>query len=106
MRFELFAQANDPAFQAGMLVGILIALFVCASIPIAVGASKKQPVLGVVGGVCAGGTAFLFGCLGGLPVALVFVFIILAIGSPQQPPPPRYRDDDDFEPPPENDRPR
>lgn len=99
------AQANDPAFQAGMVIGIIIAVLVSGSIPIAVGISKKQPVIGAIGGVCAGGTAVLFGCLGGLPVALAFVVAIVLVAGGQKPPRRSYDDDDDFDPPYDDDRP-
>jgi hypothetical protein len=100
MDFDLFAQANNnAAFQAGRMVGIILAVLICASIPIAVGNSKGQPVLGVIGGILAGGAAVLLGCLGGLPMALVFVIIILVVGgsTPKRRPSRRreYDDDDD-----------
>lgn len=81
MELELFANTNSQAYQAGLMIGIMIAVLISASIPISVGAKKGQPVLGLIGGICAGGTALFFGCLGGLPVAGVFAVIIMAVGS-------------------------
>lgn len=101
MELELFAQfkqgnANNQAFFAGMVIGIIFAVILCASIPISYGFKKGQPVLGLVGGVCAGGSAVVLGCLLGLPVALVFVLIIYAVSGNQQP---RYkrRNYDDYD---------
>jgi hypothetical protein len=96
--FELFAAPNAGAQQAGFWIGVLIAAAISASIPIAFGSSKGQPILGAIGGVCAGGAAFLFGCLGGLPVAAVFCIIIFAVssgGSSKRRRRPRYDPDED-----------
>ncbi len=111
MELELFAQmrqqgnANNQAMFAGMVIGIIIAVIVCASIPISVGFARGQPVLGLVGGVCAGGGAVILGCLLGLPVALVFVIIIFAVSGNQSKPRYKRRNyneyDDDYD-----DRPR
>lgn len=120
MDLELFAQvarnnANNAAFQAGFkigfVIGIILVVLICGGIPIAVGLSRRRPVLGIIGGVasvCAG--LLFFGCLTGLPTALVFVAIILALGEPGQKKRRRktyddydydFRDDDD-----DYDRPR
>ena len=109
MDLELFAQfarqnVNNPAFRAGLIVGIIFAVLISGGIPIAVGSSRGHPVLGLVGGVFAGGVAVFLGCLGGLPVVLVFVAIILALGDPPRKKRSRktddnfdydFRDDDD-----------
>jgi len=82
---ELLAQigggANDQARQAGMLVGIIMAVVISASIPLAVGLSRGQPLLGVLGAICAIPAAFLLGCLGGLPVAGLFTVIIMSVSG-------------------------
>lgn len=82
-----------------MVIGIIFAVILCGAIPISVGANKGQPVLGVIGGVCAGGTAVLFGCLGGLPVAGLFCVIIMAVAgsSSGRPKYGRRRDYDDYD---------
>ncbi len=99
--FDLFAQnnaADAAAFQAGQMIGIVIAMVLCFAIPLSVGISKGQPILGVVGGILAGGSAFPCGCLLGLPVAGVFVAIILATAQPAKAPRRRDRyDDDDYD---------
>jgi hypothetical protein len=83
MELELFAQINpnSDAYKAGQLLGIVIAMLLSALIPIAFGASRGQAVLGVIGAVCAVPAAFFLSCLGGLPVALLFVGIIAAVSS-------------------------
>jgi hypothetical protein len=75
---ELFAQVNQnsDAYKAGQVVGVIFAILLSAAIPIAYGASRGRTVLGIVGGVCAAPAALLLGCLGGLPVAFLFVGII------------------------------
>jgi hypothetical protein len=79
----LFAQQqNDAAFQFGMMIGIMFAIVMCASIPLVYGINRRHPVAGTVGAVFSGGTAFLFGCIGGLPMALVFVGIIACLPEP------------------------
>ena len=69
---ELFAQmrqaANNPAFQVGMIVGIVLAVVLSAGIPLSLGIGRGQPVVGVIGAVCSGGMAVILGCLGGLSV--------------------------------------
>jgi hypothetical protein len=83
---ELFAQfnqnANPAAFRAGLVIGIIIAVVVCGSIPLVLGLSRGQPVIGVIGALITAVTSGLFGCLGGLPMASVFVVIVLVMGKP------------------------
>ncbi|MBN9523368.1 hypothetical protein J0H58_33455 [bacterium] len=81
MPLALFAQANNAAFQAGQVFGIIIAVIVSASIPISFGASRGQPVIGAIGAVFSGGAAVLLGCVGGLPVAGLFCLIILMVSN-------------------------
>lgn len=101
---ELLAQAgrggNDQAYQMGVLVGIIVATIISAGIPLAVGISRGQPLLGVFGAICAVPAALLLGCLGGLPVAGLFTVIIMAIptkdssGRKRSRRRPRYDEDD------------
>lgn len=107
MDLELFAQvarnnANNAAFQAGFkigfVIGIILVILICGGIPIAVGLSRRRPFIGIIGGVvsvCAG--LLFFGCLTGLPTALVFVAIILALGEPGQKKRRRKTYDDDYD---------
>ena len=104
---ELLAQNNGvdaAAFQAGQAVGIVLAMIICFAIPFGVGMSRGQPVIGTVGGLLAGGSAFPCGCLLGLPIAGLFVVIILLTTSSTSNSRrrteddydrDRYRDDDD-----------
>jgi hypothetical protein len=106
MVLELFAQANpnDAAFKVGQIIGIIIAMLLSVSIPISFGASRDQLGLGIVGGVCAAPAALFLGCLGGLPVALLFVGIIAAVTSgggtrkkKRKKKPRQYDDEDDYD---------
>ena len=83
MPFELFAQnqANQDDFNFGVKVGIAIAMVICASIPIVVGYLKGQSFIGIIGGIVSGVSALFLGCLLGLPMACVFVIIIMAMGD-------------------------
>ena len=85
MFLELFAQAGGKAEvdarQAGMVVGVVLAVIICFAIPISVGVMKKHPIVGLIGSFCTIPAAILLGCLGGLPVAAVFVVIILVMGD-------------------------
>jgi hypothetical protein len=77
MVLELLAQMSPKdERQFGFMIGVIFAILVCSAIPIAIGLQKNQPVLGIVGAVCAAGSAFVAGCCLGLPVAAVFVIII------------------------------
>jgi len=76
---------NDPAFQAGMVAGIVLAVIICATIPISVGVKRGHPIIGLIGSVFTIPAAILLGCLGGLPVAAVFVVIILVMGDGNAP---------------------
>jgi len=71
MLWAQFAPGNKPA-PAFLIIGILIAVAICGAIPIVVGYVCQKIPLGVIGGVCSGGTAILLGCLGGLPMAFLF----------------------------------
>jgi hypothetical protein len=101
MTLELLAAVdpNNPAYKAGFMVGIAIAVIISASIPIAVGKARNQVALGAIGAVFAGIMGFLFGLVGGLPTAGVFSLIIVVAGAPQSTRRRRRRsdDDDDYE---------
>jgi hypothetical protein len=95
MAFELFAAmtAQDER-QFGWMIGVTFAVIVCSAIPTAIGLQKNQPVLGVIGGVCAAGSAFVAGCCLGLPVAGVFVVIINLVANMNDSQARRQADDD------------
>ena len=93
---------NDAELMAAG-IGALLAAVICGSIPITQGIAQRLPVLGVILGVFTGGIAFLTGCCGGLPTALICCGI-LAFASQMMPPPmssmpqmaqPMYDDDYD-----------
>lgn len=95
-----------------MIIGIVIAVLISASIPLSVGFNRGQPALGIIGAICAIPAAILLGCLGGLPVAAIFTIIIMALSSNKsagkkrrKKPRPRYDDEEDDEEE-EEDRPR
>src|SRR4051812_7213252 len=83
----MFAQAppNNAAYLAGAIVGGLFAGAVSGLIPLLVGIAKKQVPLGVGGMVFCTLCGPVLGCLRPLPVALVFMTIIL-VTAPKAPP--------------------
>ncbi len=83
MPIELFAQnqAEQDEIKFGVKVVIAIAMVICAGIPFVLGIVKSQPVIGIVGGIFSGISALFLGCLGGLPMACVFIIIIMAMGD-------------------------
>jgi hypothetical protein len=83
MALELFAQINPngDAYRVGQLVGLIVAVVICAVIPISFGARRDQALLGIIGAVCTLPGSFLFGCLGGLPIALFFVAVIAIVNN-------------------------
>jgi uncharacterized membrane protein len=106
MSVPLFAPVDDQAFAVGVVIGLIIVTVLCGALPVAIGTNKGQPALGWIGGAISGVMGFLFGIIGGLPTALVFVAIICAVGSNQptrrrRPRYDDYEDDDD-----DDDRPR
>jgi hypothetical protein len=109
--FMLFAQAppNQNAMMIGWVIGVVFIVVVSGAIPLVVGIIRKQPVLGIVGGFFSAIAAFVLGCIGGLPVAAIFVGIIFAIGEPDSKRKERRRpkkyDEDDYDDD-EDDRPR
>lgn len=82
---NLFAQvnANSQAFQFGLIIGAMFAMTVCGAIPLVQGLRYNRPVAGLIGAVVTAGVAFLGGCLGGLPTAIVFAIVIYAMGKPE-----------------------
>lgn len=83
MPFELFAQnqTDQDAFKAGVRIVIAIAVVICAAIPVVLGYFKGQAIIGIIGGILSGVTAIFLGCLGGLPMACVFIIIIMSMGD-------------------------
>ncbi len=83
MPFELFAQQNqaDQDFKNGVLIGTAIAMVISAGIPIVTGLIKGRAFIGIIGGLISGISALFLGCLLGLPMACVFVIIIMAMGD-------------------------
>jgi hypothetical protein len=71
MLWAQFQPRNKPE-AIGFVIGIIIAVVISGAIPIIVGFVCQKIPLGLIGGVVSGGTAILLGCLGGLPMALLF----------------------------------
>jgi hypothetical protein len=88
---------NNQAFQAGLIIGIIIAVIVSSSIPLSVGMKRGHPVLGTIGALFSGAIAVPFGCLGGLPMAGLFAVIIMCLPKPDSGRRRRRRRDDDYE---------
>ena len=77
----LIAQSSSTS-DAGMLwaiLGIMLAVIVCATIPFMAGASQGKVLLGIVGALITIPAAGLLGLFGGLPVAVVCAGIIALI---------------------------
>jgi hypothetical protein len=72
------AVAKD-SFMLGAIIGTAIAVTVCSGIVFATGVSQKKVMLGVVGALIAVPVAAMFGCLGGLPTAVVLSVLITII---------------------------
>jgi hypothetical protein len=107
---ELLAQfnragnnANNQAFMAGALLGHLIAIVLCFTLPLVAGVYRGQPALGVFGAVVSAGAAIPFACLSGLPVALTFVVVFLTQCDPK---PKRARRRNTYDDDEDDDRPR
>jgi hypothetical protein len=78
MGFDLLA---ITAYEAGRVFGFILGVLICGGIPISYGFNKGQPIIGLVGGVVSAALVYPFGCVGGLPMALVFVVIITVMES-------------------------
>jgi hypothetical protein len=72
---------QSDAYQAGRLVGGLLVVLICAAIPVVVGITRGQAILGWVGGAITAVLALLFHFFGGLPAALVCSVAIAAVAS-------------------------
>lgn len=84
----VFAQASSLAQDGRMLGSILgtaIAVVVCAGIVFMTGVSQKKVTLGIIGSLIAVPAASMFGCLGGLPTAVVLAVVITLIPRFEQP---------------------
>ena len=71
----------DKAYQAGAIVGALIAGVLSGSIVLAVGRSRGQEVLGLIGFVVCIPCGLVMGLLLALPVAGLFSLFILVLSS-------------------------
>jgi hypothetical protein len=77
--------AVSTALELGAIVGISIAVIVCAGIPLTTGVAKGHTVLGIVFALITVPIAGMFGCIGGLPVACGFSLLISFIPVPKRP---------------------
>ena len=79
---SLLAQSYSSTSDAGMLgtiLGIALAVVVCAAIPFTTGATQGKVLLGILGALVTIPAAGLLGLFGGLPVAVVCSGIIALI---------------------------
>jgi hypothetical protein len=86
---------HGQAYWEGVVIGKLFIGFLCGLAPLIPGIAKRGPIhitLGVVGTLASIGGSFILGWFLALPVAAVFLVIILVIPRPT---PPRRFDDDD-----------
>ena len=104
-----FHPRNDEE-MIGFVLGVTIAVLFSGSIPFGFGMATRQPALGITGGIISAVAGAALGCCGGIPVALLFVGIIILvswvtklnqIGRPIREPSPADYDDyehteDDF----------
>ena len=83
---ELFARVdtNSEAYKNGLMIGVMLAMTVCGLIPLVQGIRSRQPLLGVMGGFLTAVGAWFLGCLGGLPIAFFFSFLIRSLPEPEQ----------------------
>lgn len=77
--------AYSTAFELGAIVGISIAVVVCAGIPLTTGVAKGHTTLGIIFGLITVPIAAMFGCIGGLPAACAFSVLISIIPVPKRP---------------------
>jgi hypothetical protein len=73
------ASMTKDGIMLGGIIGTAIAVIICSGIVFATGASQKKVALGVVGALIAVPVAAMFGCLGGLPTAVVLSVLITII---------------------------
>lgn len=83
MLFAQMQQQNDMN-ETAILLGHLFAILLCGAIPIITGLSCKKPVLGLVGGLVSAGFAISFACLSGLPIALIFLVVIIIVANQEK----------------------
>ena len=82
----LFADKGvSSEFVLGAVLVSLIAGALCGLGPLAVGAQKGRPGLGVTGFVACVGSGFLLGCLLAFPVGLFFCVLIALLDHPAPP---------------------
>lgn len=77
--------ATNTGLTIAMILGVSVAVVVCAAIPLTTGVARGHPALGIVGALVCVPPAALLGCLGGLPVACVFALVISLIPVPNKP---------------------
>jgi hypothetical protein len=76
---------SDMWFEIGLIMGIAIAVVVCAAIPLTTGMTKGHVALGIIGALITVPVAAMLGCIGGLPLALAISFVIGLIPVPKKP---------------------
>jgi uncharacterized membrane protein YraQ (UPF0718 family) len=84
---ELFAAGtrqdlNAEAFKTGMLFGQMVAMILCGIIPLVQGIKSRQPLMGLMAAFLTASGAWFTGCLGGLPLAVLFSMLIRLFAVP------------------------
>jgi hypothetical protein len=77
--------AMSTAFELGAIIGISVAVVVCAGIPLTTGVAKGHTALGIVFALITVPVAGMMGCIGGLPLACAFSVLISIIPVPKRP---------------------
>jgi hypothetical protein len=90
--------AQKTGFELGYIIAVTAVVLASGAIVIKIGASRGHVVLGIIGALCAAGTAAIcsfvfaavtgyifFGC-GGIPVAILFGVIIKILPTPKNQP--------------------
>jgi len=106
-QFQPKNQVEQNAFWAGVIFGMIlwgliplvVGLIFTAKLrsnPRAQGRAVAVLITAIAGSLLSAATAFAVGCLGGLPMALVFTIIILVVAM-TAPDRRRYNDDDDYD---------
>ena len=81
----LLAEEGLPIEAVAALIGALFAGALCGLWPLAAGARKGRPGLGVTGFVACVGSGFFLGCLLALPTAILFSVLIALLDHPAPP---------------------